>query len=137
MLGTSVPSAHCKANHPHWVLGSNASFFQSSAVFSLYLPTVFADKEMPFGLSTDHLLLIVSAIFPCAGPRRGAHPWAVPAGAAGAPLSARGWRDGAIGELFVANGAVPQSAAAGERVEVLAWVHTGVQVGCQEAGGAR
>jgi hypothetical protein len=36
------------------------------AIFSPHLPRVFADKEMPFGVSTDHLLFIVSAIFTAA-----------------------------------------------------------------------
>ena len=35
-------------------------------MFSLHLPKVFADKEMPFGFSTDHFLFIVSAIFTAA-----------------------------------------------------------------------
>lgn len=35
-------------------------------MFPLHLLTVFADKEMPLGLSTDHFLFIVSAIFTAA-----------------------------------------------------------------------
>lgn len=66
MLETSVLPVNCTENLPHWVIFSNTRFFQSTAMFPPHLSGVFADKDVPFGLSTDHLLLIVSAIFTAA-----------------------------------------------------------------------
>jgi hypothetical protein len=48
------------------VISSNTHFFQSTTVPPPNLSGGFADKDMPFGLSTDHLLFIVSAIFTAA-----------------------------------------------------------------------
>lgn len=66
VLETSVLPVNCTENLPHWVIFSNTRFFQSTAMFPPHLSGVFADKDVPFGLSTDHLLLIVSAIFTAA-----------------------------------------------------------------------
>lgn len=66
VLETSVLPVNCIENLPHWVIFSNTRFFQSTAMFPPHLSGVFADKDVPFGLSTDHLLLIVSAIFTAA-----------------------------------------------------------------------
>lgn len=55
MLEISVLPPNCIANLPHCIICSNACFFQSSAMFSICLPNIFADKGMHFFLRNAFL----------------------------------------------------------------------------------
>ena len=63
MLEISVLPSNCIANLPHCIICSNACFFQSSAMFSICLPNIFADKGMHFSLTSIFFLYIRAAIF--------------------------------------------------------------------------